>query len=69
MAIETQGFSFVTSGRKRESLTVSATVQKQRGTIYCKIGVYLMQEQMEMWISNRVPHLARLTPHCKPHGQ
>ena len=25
VAIETQGFSFVTSGRKRESLTVSLT--------------------------------------------
>lgn len=28
VAIETQGFSFVTSGRKRESLTVSPAVQK-----------------------------------------
>lgn len=27
VAIETQGFSFVTSGRKRESLTVSATMR------------------------------------------
>lgn len=26
VAIETQGFSFITSGRKRESLTVSITI-------------------------------------------
>lgn len=29
VAIETQGFSFVTSGRKRESLTVSASLLKK----------------------------------------
>lgn len=33
VAIETQGFSFVTSGRKRESLTVSPAVHKQQITV------------------------------------
>ena len=29
VAIETQGFSFITSGRKRESLTVSLEMDKK----------------------------------------
>lgn len=35
VAIETQGFSFVTSGRKRESLTVSATMRLLKNMWIC----------------------------------
>lgn len=52
VAIETQGFSFITSGRKRESLTVRSLTYFQTGesSKTCNIHMYLINN---CWLKRR----------------
>ena len=51
VAIETQGFTFVTSGRKRESLTVSNRIFCECGDLQsiCRLKYYFLKSSTVSW--------------------